>query len=192
MPEIIICDTNVAIHLAIICPDILRKPPIECKIVLHSIVKTELHRLKKDPDKEERLKDIFKILLQDINTYTQLLTLENKMRIQMHNRLQKFESGLPDTSSAPSSHYDRELLILAKKNSKKLLTNDKKLNQLSTAFLGSDNTWRTGNALDNLLKHNLVTKDCVQEGIIKMKHPYKENLNSECQFLLKQLGFSIP
>lgn len=50
MSEIIICDTNVAVHLAIICPDILLKPPDKCKIVIHSIVKTELHRLNQDPE----------------------------------------------------------------------------------------------------------------------------------------------
>ncbi|MBY0554345.1 type II toxin-antitoxin system VapC family toxin [bacterium] len=191
MSEVIVCDTNVAIHLAIICPDLLKNPPSDCKIVLHQIVKTELHRLSKDPIKSERLKDIFDFILKNVNTYTQLLTLPQDKQIQAHIRFQKFEEGLPETNTAPSSHYDRELLILAKKNSKKLLTNDTKLHQLSTAFLGADKTWRTGDALKNLLSLNSITKETLQNGLTKMKNPYGENLNSECQTLLKELGFTF-
>ncbi len=191
MSEVIVCDTNVAIHLAIICPAILQNPHNDCKIVLHQIVKTELHRLRKDSQKEERLKDIFEFLLNNVNTYTQLLTLPQDKQIQAHGRFQKFEEGLPATNTAPSSHYDRELLILAKKNSKKLLTNDTKLHQLSTAFLGADKTWRTGDALKNLLTLNLVSKEIIETGLAKMKNPYRENLNSECQTLLKEIGFTL-
>jgi hypothetical protein len=190
MSEIIICDTNVAIHLAIICPSVLLKPPHNCKIVIHSIVKTELHRLNKDPEKAKRLGDIFKFLLQNVNSYSQLIMPDNEKKRKDHSRLIKFEEGLPSTNTAPSSHYDRELLILAKKNSKKLLTNDRKLHQLSSAFIGADKTWRTGDALSNLLSIQALTQADVQSGLDKLK-PYNEHLCSECTILLKSLGLTV-
>jgi rRNA-processing protein FCF1 len=190
MSEVIICDTNVAIHLAIICPGVLLKPPDNCKIVIHSIVKTELHKLSKDPEKVQRLGDIFNFLLQNVNSYSQLIMPDNEKRRKDHSRLIKFEEGLPSTNTAPSSHYDRELLILAKKNSKKLLTNDKKLHQLSSAFIGADKTWRTGDALSTLLGIQALNKIDVQNGLNKLK-PYNEYLCTECATLLKNLGLTI-
>lgn len=190
MSEVVICDTNVAIHLAIICPDILQTPPAQCKIVLHTIVKTELHRLNKDPEKNERLGDVFTLLLQKVQTFSQLLEPDNEKARRQHQILKKLEEGLSNTNSAPSSHYDRQLLIIAKKNSKKLLTNDKKLHQLSSAFIGVEQTWRTGDALSNLLSLGLISKETVQTGLGKLKHPYKESLHSNCAQIMKNLGFN--
>ena len=93
MSEVVICDTNVAIHLAIICPDILQTPPAQCKIVLHTIVKTELHRLNKDPEKSERLGDVFRLLLQKVQTFSQLLEPDNEKARRQHQILKKLEEG---------------------------------------------------------------------------------------------------
>lgn len=191
MSEIVICDTNAAIHLAIICPEILQTPPAQCKIVLLTIVKTELHRLNKDPEKNKRLGDIFILLLKNVQTFSQLLELDNEKAKRQHQILKKLEEGLLNTNSAPSSHYDRQLLIIAKKNSKKLLTNDKKLHQLSSAFIGIEQTWRTGDALVKLIDLGLISNATVQAGLDKLKKIYKENLHSNCSQIMKSLGFII-
>ncbi|MCK5690913.1 hypothetical protein KAI87_16650, partial [Myxococcota bacterium] len=63
MAEIIICDTNVVIQLAIICPSILTKPNPSLNLVIHQLVKEEIHQLLRDPAKAKRLGPVLDLIL---------------------------------------------------------------------------------------------------------------------------------
>jgi hypothetical protein len=190
MSEVVICDTNVAIHLAIVCPAVLKTPNPKCKIVIHTIVKQEIHQLNLDVDKRARLGEILDFILKEVITDTKLGFPPKDKEIRQHQMIQKFESGLdPQLLSSGSSHQDRRFLILAKTHKAKLLTNEKTLYSLGVAFLPQGQTWRTSNALEQLLAQNILNKNDVQVGLNKLP-TFKERLHPDCIDRLHSLGFT--
>lgn len=189
MDEIVICDTNAAIHLAIICPEVLKTPDVRCKIVIHSIVKQEVHKLNQNEDKKKRLGIVLDFLLKEVTTDSKTHLPSKDKEIKHHRRIQKFEGGLdPQFVSSGSSHQDRCFLILAKEHEAKLLTNEKTLFNLGIAFLGAESTWRTSSAIEKLLELEIITQGTVQEGLNSMSK-FEEELHSECKDKVRSLGF---
>lgn len=189
MSEVVICDTNAAIHLAIICPDVLESPKPECKIVIHSLVKTEIHKLNQNAEKNKRLGPILEFILKKVPTETRVALPNQHKEIVEHKRIQLFESTLdPELISSGSSHSDRCFLILAKFNKAKLLTNERTLYNLGLAFLPDDQAWRTSDAISKLLELDLVTKGVIQSGLNNMI-VCEEFLNFSCAEKIRKLGF---
>ncbi len=191
MSEIVICDTNAAIHLAIICPDVLKNPSQKCNIVVHPIVKQEIQNLLLDPDKQKRLGTILQWLAKEVMANTKIGLPPKDKEIKLHQRIKIIEQGLdPKKISSGSSHNDRCFLIIARVNTAKLLTNEKTLFHLGESLLGSDKIWRTSKALDELLQNQIVTKETIQAGLANLK-TYEEDLHVECVERLKELGFTF-
>lgn len=190
MNDVVICDTNAAIHLAIICPDVLRKQDPRCKIIIHPIVKQEISKLLLDADKERRLGAILRLILDEVPTDMKVALPSKNIEIQQHQRIKRFESGLsPELLSSSSSHQDRCFLIIARTHKVKLLTNEKTLYTIGIAFLGSDRTWRTSNALEALLNLQIIDAITVQQGLILL-NKHQERLHVECRERLEELGFT--
>lgn len=190
MDEIVICDTNAAIHLAIICPEVLKAPDDRCKIVIHAIVKQEVHKLNQNENKKKRLGTVLDFLLKEVTTDSKTHLPSKDKEIKHHRRIQKFEGGLdPQFVSSGSSHQDRCFLILAKEHGAKLLTNEKTLFNLGVAFLGTESTWRTSSAIEKLLELEIVTQGTVQEGL-NLMNKFEEELHSECKDKVRSLGFT--
>lgn len=191
MNEIVICDTNAAIHLAIICPDVLKNPSQKCNIVVHPIVKQEIQNLLQDPDKQKRLGTILQWIAKEVMANTKVGLPPKDKEIQLHKRIKIIEQGLDHTKiSSGSSHQDRCFLIIARVNTAKLLTNEKTLYHLGEGILGPEKVWRTSRALEELLNQQIVAKESIQAGLLKLK-THEENLHSECVERLKELGFTL-
>jgi len=67
MRNIIICDTNAVIQLAIICPGVFTQTHSEFKLIVHfsvrQKVRQEINDLRESPKKEKRLGKIFDLIL---------------------------------------------------------------------------------------------------------------------------------
>ena len=191
MNEVVICDTNAAIHLAIICPEVLKSPSPKCNIVLHPIVKQEIQSLMLDTDKKKRLGSVLELISKEITANTKVGLPPKDKEIQLHKRIKIIENALdPTIMSSGSSHEDRCFLIIAKVNAAKLLTNERTLYHLGENVLGPDNVWRTSNALEELLSQAVLTKDLIQSGLLKL-NDFEENLHHDCMEKLTNLGFKF-
>ena len=188
MDEVLVCDTNVVIQLAIIYPKCLEERSTGIRLSIHSLVKTESHKLKSDPDKMERLGDILEFILKKVPTDSSVHMPNKRREIESHRRIMKFEQGLPEEMiSTPSSHKDRCFLVLARANKTKLATNEKTLFNLGYSFLGEDCTLRTSGILEKLLELEIATKEEVQQGIDKLKE-HDERLHADCAKKMRSLG----
>lgn len=191
MSEIVICDTNAVIHLAIICPEIIKKPNDQYRLVIHPIVKQEIQKLLLVPEKEKRLGEILKFIANEVMADTKIGLPPKDREIRLHRRIQLLESGLdPRLLSSGSSHQDRCFLIIAYTKEAQLLTNEKTLHSLGNAFLGEDRVFRTSKVLEMLVKHELATQDSIQIGLKNLKK-YEERVHDDCIQKLKEIGFQI-
>lgn len=185
MNDIVICDTNAVIQLAIICPDCLK----EDRFVVHSIVRQEIHVLRKDDEKEERLGEIFDFIQKEIPASSKHHLPDKKREIILDQMIRNFEKGQPpELVSSGSSPNDRKFLMLAKNNNANLLTNEKTLFNLGKALLKNQETWRVGDALEKIETEGLCSRETIQNGINKLSK-YGEFLSSECSQKVRELGY---
>lgn len=190
MNEIVICDTNAAIHLAIICSESIQKPHPQYRLIIHPLVKAEIQKLQLVPAKVKRLGDILHFISKEVVSDPKY-GLPSQEQEKLHQRIKLMESGLPpQTLSSGSSYEDRCFLIIARHNQAHLLTNEKTLHTLGQAYLGTDKTYRTSRAIEKLIELQIVTKDIVQKGLDKLP-AYQERLHEECCIKLRELGFRI-
>lgn len=189
MNDVVICDTNAAIHLAILCPEILKASPAACRIVIHPIVKQEIQDLIKDDVKNSRLGDILAFIDKEVIADTKIGLPPQDKEKQLHGRIKSIEAGLDRRKlSSGSSHLDRRFLIIAWTNKVKLLTNEKTLYYLGEATLGTDRVWRTSNAIETLLASGVCDKKVISANLVKLRNHYKEVLHEDCDAKFEELG----
>ncbi len=185
MSDIVICDTNAVIQLAIICPDCLK----DSRFVVHLMVRQEIHVLRKDQEKEERLGEIFEFIQKEVPATSKYHLPGRKQEQVFDGMIRRFESGQsPELISSGSSTNDRKFLMLAKHNNANLLTNEKTLYNLGKALLKNQETWRVGDALEQIESIGTCDKDTIQSGINKLSD-YGEFLSSECAGKIRVLGY---
>lgn len=186
MSDVVICDTNAVIQLAIICPGSLKDP----RFVVHSIVRQEIHILRRDQEKEERLGEIFEFVQKEVPA-NRTYHLPGRRQEQIFDgMIRRFESGQPaDLISSGSSPNDRRFLMLAKHNNAHLLTNEKTLFNLGKALLKNQETWRVGDALEYIESIGACEKLVIQRGLDKLSD-YGEFLSSDCARRIRELGYN--
>ena len=191
MAEIIICDTNAVIQLAIICPSVLNTANPSLNLVVHPLVKEEIRQLQKDSGKASRLGPVLDIILQLSPTRIPLQQLGNtRDEDRQHRWIRRIEQTLDASKiSAGSSHRDRQFLILARNNKAKLLTNEGTLYYLSIALLGSSGALRLSEVLEQLLSQGLLNQATLQSGLDKLPD-YGERLRAECAAKRRAAGFN--
>lgn len=188
MAEIIVCDTNAVIHLAIIWPSCLTTAHPNFKLVIYATVRAEVTQLKMDSEKNARIGDILSFI-SDCSTTPGYALPSKQQEVQMHGRIKTIEDGLPpEEVSAGSSHNDRVFLILAKHNKTKLLTNERTLYNLGRRMLGHENVLKTSDVLELLLSTDTATKDDIQKGLITLKS-HGESLGQDCANKIRAIGF---
>lgn len=193
MPDIVVCDTNVVIQLSIVAPSLLTQKNENLRLVVHTLVKEEVHQLRRDPNKVSRLGPVLDFVVKSVPTDTSLKGFGNQLQEdQQHRRIIAIEQTLPAGKvSAGSSHRDRRFLILAKRNRSKLLTNEGTLYHLSEALIGVDAALRLSDTLAEALSLGLVTSEQLQTGLDQLAG-YGERLRFEYAKKLRGLGFNIP
>lgn len=189
MTEVVICDTNTVIQLAIICPECLKITDKALRLVVHSIVRQEIHVLRKDADKEKRIGKVLEFIQKEIPADSKAHLPGKKKEIELHRMIQHIERGLPvDLMSAGSSPNDRKFLMLAKGNNAHLLTNERTLYNLGKAFLKDQETWRVGETIEKIQSLKIVSDEDLQLGINKLSE-YEEFLSSQYAKKVRALGF---
>lgn len=184
MTDIVICDTNVVIQLAIICPSILMTTNTRLSFIIHKMVKQEVRELKE----KQRIRKILEFILTKVPINNQYQLPNEEEQEQDHRRIKRFEKFLsPQQCSAKSSSKDRCFLMLARIYNAKLLTNDETLYNLGKALLSNESTWRISDAIEQL-KNGIVSEEEIQKGLNKLNQ-YKEYLPKECALKVKGLGF---
>lgn len=191
MAELVICDTNVVIQLAIISPDVFANSNSSLKLAVHHIVKNEVSSLQKNPAKKARLGDIFDFIMKDIRTTSGLRNESEQEQIRWHRKIKIIEESLdPKRMSAGSSHLDRMFLMLAHFNAAKLVTNERTLYELSCDLLGEERALDIVDILEAMKKESIATQAEIQEGLNKLSG-HGEQLAIRHKRKLNALGYSV-
>jgi len=153
------------------------------------MARQEIHVLRRDQEKEERLAKIFEFIKQEVPANSKYHLPGRKQEQIFDGMIRRFESGQsPELISSGSSPKDRKFLILAKHNNANLLTNEKTLFNLGKALLKNQETWRVGDALEQIESIGICDRDTIQSGINKLSN-YGEFLSSECAGKIRKLGY---
>lgn len=180
MDEVVICDTNAVIQLAIICPQILTNKGNGLDLVVHPKVIQEVTGLKRNPEKYKRLGTELDFITSNVIVSKEYSVPEEEEYKEMDETIGYQECGLPlGMKSAPTTATDRFFLILAQCNNLKLLTREGTLFSLGRAILSIDQAWGISDALVYAIDYGLVTRQEVEEGIRKLDKK-EETLPERC------------
>ncbi len=190
MAEILICDTNAVIQLAIIFPNALISPHQDLSLIIHHTVKNEIVKLRKNKIKEARLGSVFDVIQKIKTTTTHALPKQDE-EIRLHRMIIQIEDGLdPTCVSSGSSQEDRRFLILAWFHKTSLLTNEKTLFNLGGSLLGLERTWNIVDLIQELTDLGIATRAEIQNGLDRLKQ-HGETLSTSHKAAAIKLGYKI-
>lgn len=184
MDEVVICDTNAVIQLAIICPAILKSRGQGLHLFVHPKVISEIKGLSRNHNKMARLGKELNFILKEVEVSKGFSINESDYEM-MDETIVFQEEALPSNlRSAPSSPTDRFFLILAQCNDVKLLTRESTLFNLGKVILSIDQTWGISDAILYAIDFHIVTKEDVKRGLLELDQK-SETLSERCMANLK-------
>jgi hypothetical protein len=189
MDQIVLCDTNAVIQLAIISQKVFAQNDY-FELVVNQDVFDELNNLLQYPEKDQRLGTHIRWIQNNVPVNNSYMLPTDWEDIDETYQCQEM-AMFGHQKSSPTSPKDRKFLIIADANNIILLTREKTLYNLSRNIIGIERSYSISSFLFNCTEWSILTATEIQTGVRSLLG-HKETLPEDCIKNLKDIGIKYP